>query len=249
MSFVASGRREVIPGSYSYSSSKIDSRTNTAPSQANYASRPTTMGDIHKAYGAMQLAAFDKSAKDNFKAVCENRGLVPKEKFDKILNDPEPKFSNIVKQLDGLKSYDRNNWAFPNKADMRLHAWEAKPPVSSGRQRDLAANMRPASSKKIYNMYTQGKEESTRWTDKRIYNEIKGKGLPFHAARETNGNVLTWMKPGRAPNAGYRYDAPLPKEEKVLNHLNPSRYSSDLKASASVNRKDFKGQGNIIAWV
>ena len=60
------------------------------------------MSDLHKEYGKMKLANFSQGSRDRFKNVCESRGFQPSKNFEKIINDPDPKFTSVVKELENF---------------------------------------------------------------------------------------------------------------------------------------------------
>lgn len=72
--------------------------------------RPTTMSHLHKAYGDMKRGNFSSSEVDKFKKTCVEYGYKPGSKFDKVLEDPEPEFKTIVKELDDFKKPTRKDW-------------------------------------------------------------------------------------------------------------------------------------------
>ena len=71
---------------------------------------PTPMTSLHRAYGAMKQENFKQSSKEAFKQTCQAEGYALSSNIDKILEDPEPKFSNVVKGVETFKTGTRLDW-------------------------------------------------------------------------------------------------------------------------------------------
>ena len=109
------------------------------------------------------------------------------------------------------------------------------------------SNVRLTDSKQLG---STGKEASRLISTQLHKNDLKGYGPSYNVARENNGDILRWTYVGGAMGKdGERYAAPMQKKDRVHDMLATSAWSSDLKRSSSVNRKDFSGQGNIISWM
>lgn len=71
---------------------------------------PTAMTSLHQAYGAMKSQNFKQESKEAFKQTCQNKGYALSHKIDKILEDPEPKFANVVKGIENFKTGTKLDW-------------------------------------------------------------------------------------------------------------------------------------------
>jgi hypothetical protein len=71
---------------------------------------PTPMTSLHKAYGNMKKQNFKQSSKEEFKQACVSYGYNLSHNVDKILEDPEPKFANVVRAVENFKSGTRLDW-------------------------------------------------------------------------------------------------------------------------------------------
>jgi hypothetical protein len=72
--------------------------------------RPTDLSDLHKAYGQMKQSNYSHEQKEKFKEVCKAKGFQPGNKFDKLLEDPEPSFNRLVRGLENFEKPTRKDW-------------------------------------------------------------------------------------------------------------------------------------------
>lgn len=99
MTSTAEKWRKIGPGSTKCTSEAKLKRPYTAVKLTEGVSGSSQFNDLHRAYGQMKLKNFSKDERDRFKTLCQSRGLGPNRNFEKALEDPEPKFSQIIKSL------------------------------------------------------------------------------------------------------------------------------------------------------
>jgi hypothetical protein len=66
--------------------------------------------ELHKAYGKMRVGNYSKKNVQEFKQAVVDNGLTPGSRFDKVLEDPEPHFNKIVKEIENFRSPPRLDW-------------------------------------------------------------------------------------------------------------------------------------------
>jgi hypothetical protein len=92
--------------------------------------------------------------------------------------------------------------------------------------------------------------EAYRKTANLVYAEIKGNGAEFVVARENNGDIIKWTSIGKANDGrSDRYAADWKKPEKVHAMASETQWSRDMVKPPAKDRRDFRGNGNIITWM
>jgi hypothetical protein len=93
--------------------------------------RPTIFSELHRAYGKMRLGNHSRKNVEEFKRAVLENGLVPGRKFDKALEDPEPHFHKIVKEIENFRSPPRLDWV-KDSHEPSHPRYKKQPPVAVG---------------------------------------------------------------------------------------------------------------------
>ena len=108
----------------------VASSQQSIPVHGSY-QRPTLFSELHRAYGKMRLGNHSKKNVEAFKRAVVENGLVPGSRFDKVLEDPEPHFSTIVREIDNFRSPPRLDWV-KDQHEPRHPRYKKQPAVAVG---------------------------------------------------------------------------------------------------------------------
>ena len=101
---------QTVPRPQSQQVRKSDGTLSKPSSIHHTYQRPTVFSELHKAYGDMRLANYSKNHRESFKKAIVDNGFKLGDRFDKVLEDPEPRFNNIVKQIENFRNPTRLDW-------------------------------------------------------------------------------------------------------------------------------------------
>lgn len=162
-----------------------------------------------------------------------------------LKNAEDGKFTGTAHQLvlDQDKRHQFNASPVRNSAEV-FGRFE---PPSFGSIRSPATDSGPLSTVRLARL---AQHEAYRKTAKLVYAEVKGTGAEFAVARENNGDIIRWTSLGRANDGrSDRYAINMKKPEKVHAMASESQWSRDLARPPAKDRRDFRGNGNIITWM